>query len=292
MSNINEEVPKSIGWSCAVTEDLHLGQISSLLTLAQISSNSNTSLKILLDDSDYTLKPNRKLIDTNFINLTSKISNILQNLNIQNVSFHKSTDVRNNENFVNDFYKLISVTSEQDAFKCLDKHDDVKMGDLLVPVIKFLDFVHLDVDKVVYNNEKYIRLGEGNKDVLDLEKDIGFIFSGTIFDNKKNKMTFFDKMSAIWICESEKSISKKINKYFCEEGNVDCYVFEIYEHVIFKFYEMKKKILEIDRDGETLKIESIEELKDLFRNKKIHPSDLKNNCSRIITSIFAQFNIK
>ena len=293
LSNLKiTENNKSIGWRVVVGDNLHLGHVSSLLKIIMEVKDVGYAVRILIDDLDYSLKHNENLLNKNREASKKIIIKIFKSYNIKNVSFFLSSDLRNSENYVNDFYKLISVTTEDEAALCLETSNDVKMGDLLQPVLKTLDFLYLDVDIIVHCNDKVVSLVEKSKQFINLDiKSIKYINNGLICNFKNNKIPDLDKTLSIWLFDKERVVYKKINKFFCEEGNTDTSVLKIFESIIFNFVKLENKHLNITTvDGNIITYNNIEELMSDFKNKLVHPADLKTSCSNYILEIFKKFS--
>ncbi|MEK7062357.1 MAG: tyrosine--tRNA ligase [Patescibacteria group bacterium] len=81
--------------------------------------------------------------------------------------------------------------------------------------------------------------------------------------------------SAIFIHDSEDEIRRKIKKAFCPEGEVEFNpIIDWMEYLVFSREE--KIIIERQLEhGGDLEIHSIDELKKIFKNKELHPEDLK-----------------
>ena len=98
------------------------------------------------------------------------------------------------------------------------------------------------------------------------------------FHNENTKMSCSNINSKIDLLDSPKQIKKKINKAFCEEGNIKCGLFEFIKLVLFPILELKNEIFIIPRHekyGGKIIYKSFEDLSKEFINKKIHPVDIK-----------------
>ncbi len=82
--------------------------------------------------------------------------------------------------------------------------------------------------------------------------------------------------SAVFIHDGADEIKRKIKKAFCREGEVEFN--PLIDWVKYLIFPREKEIL-IERKpehGGNLTIKNIDELKEMFKNKELHPEDLKN----------------
>ncbi len=108
------------------------------------------------------------------------------------------------------------------------------------------------------------------------------------FSEEKDKMSKSKPESAILIHDSPEAVKRKIDNAFCPpkqiEGN------PIVEINRFLFFSKEDFTLFIDREqryGGPIEIHSFSELKELYRNGKLHPQDLKNVTSTNISKRLA-----
>jgi len=89
------------------------------------------------------------------------------------------------------------------------------------------------------------------------------------------KMSKSKPDSAVFIHDSEEEIRRKIKKAFCQEGEIEFNpIIDWVEYLIFS-REEKITIERQPEHGGNLKISGIDELKKIFKNKELHPEDLK-----------------
>ena len=92
------------------------------------------------------------------------------------------------------------------------------------------------------------------------------------------KMSCSDINSKIDLLDSAKVIKKKINKAFCEEGNINCGLLKFTEMVLFPILRNKGECFVINRPdkfGGEIIYKSFEDLNEDFLNKNLYPTDLK-----------------
>ena len=98
-----------------------------------------------------------------------------------------------------------------------------------------------------------------------------------------SKMSKSQPSSAIFIHDTEQEIKDKMKKAFCPEFVEGNPVLEIAKYLVFH----EQKSLLVERDGKfggNLEFQTYLELENAFKEKKLHPADLK-------TAIAAQLNI-
>lgn len=90
------------------------------------------------------------------------------------------------------------------------------------------------------------------------------------------KMSKSKPDSAIFIHDSEEEIKRKIKKAYCPEKEIEFNpIIDWIEYLIFT-REEKIIVSRKEEHGGNLEINSVEELKDLFKTGELHPEDLKN----------------
>lgn len=89
------------------------------------------------------------------------------------------------------------------------------------------------------------------------------------------KMSKSKPATCVFIHDSVDEIIRKIKKSFCSEGEVEFNpIIDWAEYLIFS-REEKITIERKSEHGGNLEIKNIDELKEIFKNKKLHPVDLK-----------------
>jgi len=82
--------------------------------------------------------------------------------------------------------------------------------------------------------------------------------------------------SAVFIHDSPDEIRKKLNNAFCPEGDVEFNpVLDWAQYLIFRDKKSKLKVERPEKFGGNVEFSSFDELKNAFRDKKLHPLDLK-----------------
>ena len=103
----------------------------------------------------------------------------------------------------------------------------------------------------------------------------------------QEKMSKSDPNSGIFVTDTAAQVKNKIKKAYCVPGDITSNpVLDYTKHIIFPYLEESSELLVIEQKfGDTLELESYDELEQLYLNGDIHPSDLKPAVSREITKL-------
>ncbi len=105
------------------------------------------------------------------------------------------------------------------------------------------------------------------------------------------KMSKSKPDTAIFMSDTEKDIKRKISKAYCPEGVVESNpILEYTKYLIFEKFD-KFKIERPAKFGGDLEFKSYTELEIEFKNKQIHPMDLKNAVSIYINKMIEPVRI-
>lgn len=276
-------------WGTATTGRPHIGYLKPLLKLCQFLQAECevtilfADLHAYLDDmkSNWSQLKYRSLYYEELIKSTL----VLLGAPIDKLKFIKGTEFQLSTEYTINVYKLMGKLSLHDAIKSgaevVKQNDNPKMASLLYPGLQALDEQFLNVDaqfggidqrKIFMMADKYLpqlgykkRIHLMNPMVPSLNSDGG-------------KMSCSDINSKIDLLDSSKTIKKKINKGFCEEGNIDCGLIKFIEMVLFPILDIKKEKFIINRSekhGGKIVYDKYSKLLDDFSKKDLHPTDLK-----------------
>ncbi|EOB12748.1 Tyrosyl-tRNA synthetase [Nosema bombycis CQ1] len=278
-------------WTLKLNNSLNIGHLVPLFTLADVLKKS-AFVKIFIDD--FTDKPS-EIMNRRSVLMKDILLNFFKKMecNTELISFCCTSEIRNNEEYVMDFYKMISVTTESQVIKTIyNTSDNLKLYNYIEPILFINDLQSVSKSNILIgeNKESFCEL---SKNVLnDIHKDeLSFISHPVIRDYKGNVMSKSNKNTSINITDGNNNINNKIKKFFCEEGNLKTDIFDIYEFIIFPSYERKGEELVVEkRDNISTTYKNIESLKEDFVMKQVHPGDLKDTCAknvlRILDSLF------
>ncbi len=102
--------------------------------------------------------------------------------------------------------------------------------------------------------------------------------------------------SAIFMTDSTAEIKRKIEKAYCPEGEIsDNPVLEYYRYIIFESLDrLQLENIVIDRPakfGGPVVLNNYQNLEQLFRERKIHPLDLKSKAAELIDKLIAPVRV-
>jgi len=205
----------------------------------------------------------------------------------------------NKDEYWMNIVKIAKATTLPRIMRCLTimgRKEDEKLdvGQLIYPCMQAADIIELDVD-VAHAGTDQRRVHMLLRDIsekLKTKKPIALhnhVLSGLAkperlgFDENpeidlkiSSKMSKSKPWTAIFIHDTPEQIRDKISKAWCTEGEIENNpVLELARYIIFRL----QGTFEVDRPakyGGCLEFETYGELEDAFRNKQIHPQDLKN----------------
>lgn len=279
----------TVGWSYNCINIPHLGHLSGLLELAK-NLKQGKKIKILLKDVNYNSK---NFLVSEYEKIKQFIINFIINLglNSHHVTFYKTSSIRFNEEFVHDFYKMTSVTSESEVNDIFCKNTNIKIFDIFNVLINILDIYYLDVNEIISNDIKKIELSK--KLLSELQyKNFSIIEHDSIYNFKNSLMCNNENLTCITITEKENIVRKKINKYFCEEGNGNTVILTIFKSIIFPYCNLTSTDVVVNRNQKNTIYETYKDIKLDFLNKELHPGDLKKCCADYVLKIFMMQKFK
>ncbi|KAJ3396793.1 hypothetical protein HDU92_001897 [Lobulomyces angularis] len=210
-------------------------------------------------------------------------------VNLKKLKFVVGTDYQLSREYTLDSYKLAAVVTEHDAKKAgsdvVKQVESPALAGLIYPGLQALDEEYLGVDcqfggvdqrKIFVYAEKYLPM-IGYKKRSHLMNAMVAGLTGA-------KMSSSDPDSKISLLDDTKSIEKKLKKGFCEEGNIDDNpILQFIKVVIFPVLSIKYDgktnftIKRPEKFGGDSVYQSFEELQEAFKEKKVHPGDLKQS---------------
>ncbi len=196
--------------------------------------------------------------------------------------FIRGSDFELSQSYTLDSFRMSTITTVDKALHAaseVTRMKNPKVSELIYPIMQALDEEYLDVDIQLggmdqrhifaYAREYLQKIGYKKRVEILTPLVASIRGPGT-------KMSSSVPESNIKIYDSEESIRKKILNGYCPEGVVeDNFIIQLVNFFIIpndgKFH--------IERDskfGGDLDIDSSDELTKLYKEKKIHPLDLKN----------------
>jgi tyrosyl-tRNA synthetase len=189
-------------------------------------------------------------------------------------------------------YKMLSKISVNEAQRAgaevVKQCENPMLSSLVYPILQALDEEHLDVDiefggtdqrKIFALSHDFLPKIGYNKRIHLMNPMIpSFSRGAEVLDAKK--MSCSDPHSKIDLLDDPKDIMKKINKAYCEFGNItDNPLLTFCKYVIFPILELQGgKDFVIDRPenyGGVMSFNTYEELESQYSDRLVHPVDLK-----------------
>ncbi|CAO3592338.1 unnamed protein product [Absidia cylindrospora] len=205
---------------------------------------------------------------------------------LDKLKFVLGSDFELSKEYSMDNFKLCSLVTEHDAKKAgaevVKQVESPLLSGLLYPGMQALDEEYLGVDvqfggvdqrKIFVMAEKYLPL-LGYQKRAHLMNPMVPGLTGT-------KMSSSDPDSKIDFLDSPQIVKKKIKKAFCEEGNItENGLLSFLKAVYFPLKSLHNKTPEFiairpEQYGGNMVYNNYQDLENDFRDKKVHPGDLK-----------------
>jgi tyrosyl-tRNA synthetase len=216
----------------------------------------------------------------------------LLGVNITILFFRQGSQFQLTPRYTLDMYKMLSKISVNEAQRAgaevVKQCENPMLSSLVYPILQALDEEHLDVDiefggtdqrKIFALSHDFLPKIGYNKRIHLMNPMIpSFSRGAEVLDAKK--MSCSDPHSKIDLLDDPKDIIKKINKAYCEFGNIaDNPLLTFCKYVIFPILELQGgKEFVIDRPenyGGIMNFNTYEELERQYSDRLIHPVDLK-----------------
>jgi tyrosyl-tRNA synthetase len=215
---------------------------------------------------------------------------------ISKLEFITGSDFQLKEEYTRDMYKISALSSTGDTKRAgaevVKQIENPKMSNLLYPILQSLDEVYLDVDAQFggVDQRKIFMFAREFLPKIGYEKRI-HLMNPIVGGLSGGKMSASDPNSKIDILDEENVVKKKLNKAFCEEGNVETNWFLDFSRlVMFPHLIDDGKVFTINRPeqyGGNLTFNSYEELFEAFKSKALHPIDLKSGVAEYLNSLLS-----
>jgi len=297
---ILQERDLKVYWGTAPTGRPHVAYFVPMTKIADLLS-AGCEVTVLLADIHAFLdnmKAPIELVKHRTVYYENAIKSLLKALKvpIENLKFVVGSSYQLTPEYSMDNYKLCASVTEHDAKKAgaevVKQVDSPLISGLLYPGLQALDEEYLKVDaqfggvdqrKIFIYAEKYLpHLGYKKRSHLMNHMVPGL--TGT-------KMSASDPDSKIDLLDEPKVIEKKLKKAFCEEGNVENNgVLSFVKFVLLPISSMGGKTPEFiikrpEQYGGDITYSNFENLENDFRDKKVHPGDLKKAVSTALIEI-------
>lgn len=209
--------------------------------------------------------------------------------------FIKGTDFQRKSSYIDDVMTMALNTTVNRGIRSMQTVardiKNAKISQIIYPLMQIEDIKVLDVDFVSagMDQRKIHALAIELSKKIKLKKTPIYIHTGIITSLKGpgEKMSSSTPESMITITDTKSQIENKIRKAHCVAGQIkENPILEIARLLIFPKFE--KMVIKRDKQhGGDLIYSSYKELESEFKNKKLHPLDLKNSLSEHLEKIIA-----
>ncbi|MBW3019090.1 tyrosine--tRNA ligase [Candidatus Woesearchaeota archaeon] len=208
----------------------------------------------------------------------------------------KGSDFQLKKDYMFDLLKMSTYASVRDCTKAAS--DVVKMGDspklsgLIYPIMQSLDEEYLKADIQYGGNDqrKILVFARENLPKLGYKPRVEILSPLVPGLTASGKMSSSEAGSKIDLLDDEKTVADKINKAYCEPGKTDNGILAFAKYVIMVHKQDKGEKLLIERPekfGGNLEYESYAALEKDFKEKKLHPLDLKKAIAKEVNKLLA-----
>jgi len=289
----------SVYWGTMPTGSISIAYFFPMLKVADFLK-AGLKVKILLADLHAALDSVPwNLLEKRYNYYERAIITILKTIgvDIKKLEFVKGSDFQLKPEYTYDILRLSTLSSVHDATKAasevVKQIKNPKVSGLIYPLMQVIDEQYLEVDAqfggmdqrkiMVYAREVLPKLGYDARIEL-----INPLIRGLVGE----KMSSSIEATKIDLLNDEKTVKDKLNKADCVEGDPDNGVIALLRYFIFvlKRDRGEKFVVERpDKYGGNLKYDNYEEVEKDFKDRKLHPLDLKNAVAKEINILLENF---
>ena len=203
---------------------------------------------------------------------------------ISNFEIIKGSIFQKDAEYFYDVLRMSTMASVHDAKKAgsdvVKQSDNPKLSGLIYPIMQALDEEYLKVD-IQYGGTDQRKIFMFAREYLP---KVGYkrrveVMTPLIPGLIGEKMSASDEESKIDLLDSEEVIKKKLNKAYCPEGVVEgngVFSFIKYIIMVIKGDRNEEFVIErLEKWGGNVSYKNYEELEKDFKEKKVHPMDVK-----------------
>ena len=218
-------------------------------------------------------------------------------MDLNNIEFVKGSSFELDKKYFLDVLKMSTFATEHDCLKAASEvvklGDNPKLAGLIYPIMQALDEEYLGVDvqyggvdqrKIfVFARENLPKIGYGPRVEVMTPLIPGLI---------GKKMSASDEKSKVDLLDDEESVKKKINSAECVAGEIDNGILAFLKNVLMVVKKDNKEKFVVERPekyGGNLEYDSYEKIEKDFRDKKLHPLDLKSATAKEINNLLRLF---
>jgi len=219
---------------------------------------------------------------------------------LKKIEFVKGSEFQLKPEYSYDVLKIASINSIHDCKKAASEvvkfEENPKLGGFIYPIMMALDEQYLDVDVQFggLDQRKILVFARENLPKVGYDARVE-VMNPMIPGLVGKKMSSSIPKTKIDLTDNEREIKQKINKADCVAGNPDNGVMAFLKYVVMVVKEDKKEKFVVERPdkfGGVIEFNNYDEVERVFRQKKLHPLDLKNAVAKEICELLNKVNKK
>jgi len=214
-------------------------------------------------------------------------------VDVKDLEIVKGSEFQLKPEYAFDILKMSSFTTIHDCKKAASEvvkfGDNPKLSGVIYPIMQSLDEVYLEVD-VQYgglDQRKILMFARENLPKIDYDRRVE-VMTPMIPGLIGNKMSASVEKSKIDLLDSEKEVKEKLNNAAMVEGEPNNGVMGFLKYVIMVIKGDKKEKFVVDRPekfGGKVLYSDYEAIEKDYREKKLHPLDVKNSVAEEISNL-------
>ena len=186
---------------------------------------------------------------------------------------------------------IITITRATRAASEVTRMKDPKVSELIYPIMQSLDeeYLKVDIQWGGVDQRHIMALASDYLPKLGYKPRVEVMLPLiTSLKGPGVKMSSSLPDTIIKVYDSEKSINDKIKNAYCPEGvTADNPILQLSQRLIMPI-KNKLVIERPDKYGGTIEFSNYDDLEKTYKNKKLHPMDLKNAVAKELINIFSK----
>ncbi len=286
---LKEKDHPSIYLGLAPTGKIHIGYFVPFMKLKDFI-NAGFKVTLLLADLHAHLDDRKapfELLDKRAAYYQEISLGILESLgaDTKRVTFTRGTDFQLEKGYVKDMFRLTAMNTlarcKRAASEVVRFGDEPKLSGFIYPIMQALDEQYLKVDCQFggIDQRKILMFARDSLPLLGYEPRVE-LMSAILPGLTGEKMSSSIEQSKVDILATKEEIKSRIGKAYCPEGeSANNSILAFFRYVIMVLHQDGGSPLLIKRPekfGGNLSITDYGELESIFKEKKLHPMDLKN----------------
>ncbi|MBI2109995.1 tyrosine--tRNA ligase [Candidatus Woesearchaeota archaeon] len=289
----------SVYWGTMPTGSISVAYFFPMLKVADFLK-AGLKVKILLADLHAALDGvSWELLEKRTEYYKRAIVTILKTIevDIKKLEFVKGSDIQLKDKYFNDVLRLSTISSIKDCTKAASEvvkaRENPLLAGLIYPIMQALDEEYLKVDMqfggldqrkiMVFARENLPKMGYRSRIEL-----INPMIRGLVGE----KMSSSIESTKIDLLDDEETVSRKINKADCIEGDPNNGLMAMLKYLIMLLKQDRKEKFVVERPekfGGKVVYNNYEQIEKDFIGRKLHPLDLKKAIAQEINKLLVNF---